>query len=319
MTLTGLKKDSVYSALKILKDEGLLTSHQSIDTKTKKFGQRTFKVSTRFISIFVAAEDAEPLAEIPEAALSDTAGPDTAKSETQRLNESQHLNNSEQLNKEGEGTLTPAPNPSNLQSQKNESGLVSPPAENPETVKAEIPPSKKVAPKKDSPGDEDAFAQWLPSLHTAMENNAPGSMPNPAQFEVTAIASPTDLPGVTIVEAAPPLKRANTILAAEQKILDWATGDGLATIAIRHGMSKRVMPEDLAPLVAHYCSVYASTNEGSRASLLRDPVAHFEAGIYKYLTMQNTIDRNNAPKEGGQVRNVNVQNGKTLTSNMRVL
>ena len=102
--LTGLGRDSVYAALKTLKENGLLESHQTIDSKSKTFGQRTFSVTTRFISIFVTAQDAEPLPEIPYTANPytadpDTANPYTANQETQQLNELERLNNLEQLNK----------------------------------------------------------------------------------------------------------------------------------------------------------------------------------------------------------------------------
>jgi len=47
MDLTGLGRDAVYVALEVLKSEGLLKSFQSVDSKTKTFGRRTFTVSTR--------------------------------------------------------------------------------------------------------------------------------------------------------------------------------------------------------------------------------------------------------------------------------
>ena len=54
---------------------------------------------------------------------------------------------------EGEGTLPPAPNPSNLQSQKKDRGLVAP-AENPKTVKAEKK-EKDFIPRGAAPADCD--------------------------------------------------------------------------------------------------------------------------------------------------------------------
>lgn len=97
-----------------------------------------------------------------------------------------------------------------------------------------------------------------------------------------------------------PIARAETILEAEEKILNWAKTHGLETLKFRHITAKRKFVEDDLPaLVAHYVSVFASTNEASRANLMRDPVANFEAGMFKYLTMQNTIDRNNATTKPG--------------------
>lgn len=101
--------------------------------------------------------------------------------------------------------------------------------------------------------------------------------------------------------------RAKTILEAEQKIIEWAALGGIKTVRQRHNLAmRRFKDEDFPALVAHYVSVYTSTNEGSRASLLRDPVAHFEAGLFKYLKNEIAFERNYAPKEGGQTR----QNGQ---------
>lgn len=91
MELTGLGSESIYSALKTLRAEGLLTVHQYIDLRTKKFGQRTFKLSTRFIKIFVDVEDAEGLEEVePLAAFPETAKPDAGKQQTQLINNIEH-------------------------------------------------------------------------------------------------------------------------------------------------------------------------------------------------------------------------------------
>jgi len=100
MLLTGLGRDTVYKALEKLKSEGLLTSMQLIDSDKKTFGRRSFKLSTRFIKIFVDACDAEPLTENPDTALPDTEEPDTAKQETYQLNNTKQIKNKEQINKE---------------------------------------------------------------------------------------------------------------------------------------------------------------------------------------------------------------------------
>lgn len=61
MELTGMGKNAVYGALKVLKNNNLLSSEQSVNTNTNRFGRRFFRVTTRFIKIFVDAEDMEPL------------------------------------------------------------------------------------------------------------------------------------------------------------------------------------------------------------------------------------------------------------------
>jgi hypothetical protein len=101
MKLTGMGRDAVYNALNVLKSEGLLTVTQTIDKEKKTFGRRLFKVSTRFISIFIAAEDAEPLPENPYTAFPYTADPDTANQEAYLINELEQLNKVELIN-EGE-------------------------------------------------------------------------------------------------------------------------------------------------------------------------------------------------------------------------
>ena len=128
MELTGLGRDAVYSALEVLKKEGLLKSNQEIDSKTKSFGRRTFSVSTRFISIFVMAEDSDPLPENPDTAHPDTAHPDTAHPETKQLNEVERLNKLEQLNEVGVPN-TPAPEFQTLKEKEVKRGMVAPPAE----------------------------------------------------------------------------------------------------------------------------------------------------------------------------------------------
>lgn len=97
MRLTGIGRDAVYAALKRLQDAGLLNSEQSINTQTKQFGRRTFRVSTRFIKIFVDAQDVEPLPEIPYTAFPDTGEPYTANPETEQINHTKQINNLKQI------------------------------------------------------------------------------------------------------------------------------------------------------------------------------------------------------------------------------
>lgn len=99
MELTGLGRDAVYNALRKLQEAGLLKSVQAINSKKKTFGRREFKVSTRFIKIFIDAEDAEPLPENPYTAHPYTAHPDTENQETYQLNNIEQINKEEQINK----------------------------------------------------------------------------------------------------------------------------------------------------------------------------------------------------------------------------
>ena len=101
MLLTGLGRDAVYKALETLKSSGLLTAFQSKSVESKQFGKRFFKVTTKFISIFVTSDEADPLTEIPDTAFPDTAFPDTANQETKQLNEGELINQLEQLNEGG--------------------------------------------------------------------------------------------------------------------------------------------------------------------------------------------------------------------------
>ena len=121
MQLTGLGRDAVYAALEVLKNNDLLKTEQAIDSKNKTFGRRTFKVSTRYIKIFIDAEDAEPLPENPDTAQPDTAQPDTAQpdtanQETQQLNNAEQINNAERIN--NVGVPTPAPEIETIKAEK---------------------------------------------------------------------------------------------------------------------------------------------------------------------------------------------------------
>lgn len=106
MKLTGLGSESVYSALKVLKNAGLLVSTQSVDTKSKTFGRRLFKVNTDLIGVFVTAKnanilpEAEPLTAFPYTAQPHTALPHAENHETYLLNEVERLNKLELINKQ---------------------------------------------------------------------------------------------------------------------------------------------------------------------------------------------------------------------------
>ncbi|MBK8225403.1 MAG: helix-turn-helix domain-containing protein [Candidatus Obscuribacter sp.] len=99
MELTGMGRDAVYTALSALQKHGLLTVEQRIDSKKKQFTRRTFRVSTRFISVFVNASDLEPLPENPYPARPYPGEPDTGNQETYQINNSEPVNYTEQINK----------------------------------------------------------------------------------------------------------------------------------------------------------------------------------------------------------------------------
>jgi len=141
--------------------------------------------------------------------------------ESDKIPSSPILESLDSFESEGERTPTPAPSNQNLQSQKNESGLVAPGRDdfderyyaeksrrtkakfwfNPETVEAQKPPSPNSAPPP-SPHN----LGFCGTCAGAGKRNgiccADCEGSGNQKFEVTAIASPTDLPGVTLVEAS---------------------------------------------------------------------------------------------------------------------
>ena len=348
MQLTGMTRGSVYAAMEVLKKNGLLKTEQSIDTKAKTFGRRTFRVTTKLIKVFVDAEDMEPLPVSPYTAPPDTVQPHTVESETQLLNQSEQINQLEQLNKEGERTPT-APNPSNLQSQKNESGLVAPPGfgnfdhfsgfgldylKTPETVKAENPPSPNSTPPpsplklgfcgkcmglgyRNGRNGRETCEDCEGSGHGDQKIDA-------RKFEVTAIASPTELPGVTLVEAAPIHHRKNGRIEipdeAAAEILPWVKGDGAQTVKSWYDRAFRQhSPKDVEDMVMRFSTVFLSSEKAAFRDMMEtNPLSFFKRRFAGFVADQKQYDRNNAPKEGGQTRQ-NGQPEKTLISNMRQL
>ena len=111
MALTGMGKNAVYDALAVLKEAGLLKSEQAIDSKNKKFGRRTFRLTTRFIKIFVDAEDAEPLPENREPENREPENREPENRETYQLNNEEQINHFELINngdeENAQNALTP--------------------------------------------------------------------------------------------------------------------------------------------------------------------------------------------------------------------
>jgi len=103
MVMTGLSRDKVYTAFDTLKNNGLLEVNQ--DRSKGNFARRTFKLTTKLLSIYVTAdqfempenqEDRAPLPEQPEAVAPEAAEPYTVVQDTYLLNkEKERLNNIE--------------------------------------------------------------------------------------------------------------------------------------------------------------------------------------------------------------------------------
>ena len=155
MELTGMSKNTVYDALKRLKQFGLLVSEQRIDSEKGHFGKRTFRLTTRFISIFIAAEDAEPLPEqeqdtdrfpknrLPVSRLPENRLPENW--ETQRLNKEEQINKENELeNGTGERARENEPETFDLEAEKNTPTPI-PPAPSPAA------PSWRDRPRTDTP------------------------------------------------------------------------------------------------------------------------------------------------------------------------
>ena len=107
MELTGLGKNSLYDALKVLKDAKLLLSEQRIDSKKKQFGRRVFRLNTDLIGVFIPAADVEPLPESrePESREPESREPESREPEnreTQLINEVKPINEVELINNVGE-------------------------------------------------------------------------------------------------------------------------------------------------------------------------------------------------------------------------
>lgn len=92
MSLTGLGRDAVYVALNVLKKYELIEAGQPIDSKSGKFGQRTFSITTEFVRFFNTnplPENPEVLTPLPEKPY--TAEPYTVNQETKVINKEELL------------------------------------------------------------------------------------------------------------------------------------------------------------------------------------------------------------------------------------
>lgn len=211
-------------------------------------------------------------------------------------------------NKELEGERTPpTPNPSTSKEEKKENGLVAP-AENPETEESEIPPSKKVAPKKDSPEEECPMCEgkggWYNRFTEGHETCPACHGEGKIIFEATAIASPTDIPGVTLVEATTktiqPWEYPNPQSPKELKtiLLRYANQnqDNWRDNVLESGRATNWPAEKVDECLTDFCA-WQFQQDSTRGKL-----SQYTAGFSLWLKRQPRYDSMNAPKDGGQTR-----------------
>jgi len=228
--------------------------------------------------------------------------------------------------REGERN-TPAPNLSNLKEEKRESGLVAPPLCDADeffakkAAEAQNTPLPKVAPKGIPPAecdgssgvgkiefyptaeDEDVWGGSKEAWRNELEKIAS------SQFGVTAIASPTNLPGVTLVDAAPrPIRydeypnprNANEL---KDRLREYFTHHPEDWRLLIENAKVNWMPEKLEETTLAYC--LHQEKEGN----MKRTYNTYKAGLTTWFMRQKSWDaQNNAPKEGGQTRQTT--NGK---------
>ena len=207
------------------------------------------------------------------------------------------------LNERGD---TPAPNLSNLQSQKKE--------------------SPKVAEK----GSFQSCS--IPCSPSDFHKN--GKCAENGCFEVTAIATGSEIPGVTLVGAAPfadengktwhdgtqlvqaaPIhhRRNGRIEIPDEaaaEILPWANGDGAQTIKGWYDRAYRQhSPKDVEAMVLKFSGVFLSSEKAAVRDMMEtNPLAFFKKRFSGFIVDQPAFDRMNAPRNIGQA--ANGQSGK---------
>ena len=281
-------KDGIYRRMLKLRDAGLIVFHKNNQKATKTF----FQWGKNYDAMERTDWEEQPKDKKPKVVKDlrmknrSTYGQETVAPTDEKPYNQTTINQTTKT--KGERT-PPAPNPSTSKEEKKENGLVAPgradewptncefcegngmkdvgsgPANCLECggsgVKAETPPSPNSAPPH-SPADTclNCGGSKANDYKTCVGCDGFDNPEYGPRFKVTAIAYPTDLPGVTLVEAAPklqPLPRVATTLEAETKIMAWITGEGLETVKHRFSIAKqRFDPDNAAAIAAHYCSVY---------------------------------------------------------------
>ena len=314
LPLANIKtKDGIYRRMLKLRDAGLIVFHPNNQKAAKTF----FQWGKNYDAMERTDWEEQPTDKKPKVVKDlrmknrSTYGQETVAPTDEKPYNQTTINQTTKT--KGERT-TPAPNPSNLQSQKNKSGLVAP-AENPETLEAETPPSKKVAPKKDSPGEveeknEFEFCNICQGKKMVWGRSGwehcptcDGSGFANNCFHVTAIASPTELPGVTLVEPAPrPLRydeypnprNANEL---KDRLKEYFTHHPEDWRLLIENAKVNWMPEKLEETTLAYC--LHQEKEGN----MKRTYNTYKAGLTTWFMRQKSWDaQNNAPKEGGQTR-----------------
>jgi len=227
-----------------------------------------------------------------------------------RANNPDNHNNHLSVNQDQGERTPPAPNPSNLQSQKKEMGLVAP-AENTETVKAEIPPLPKGIPPENECLMCEGRGGWRNRFTEGYEECPACHGDGTVNFEVTAIASPTELPGVTLVEAAPIHHRRNGRIEipdeAAAEILPWATGDGAETVRGWYDQAYRAhTPKDVEAMVFKFSTVFLSSEKAAYRDMMEtNPLSFFKKRFSLFVMDQKSHERNGTPKNGASANGNN--------------
>lgn len=217
-----------------------------------------------------------------------------------------HKEYSKEVVRGGEETPTPAPEFQNLQSQKKE--------------------SPKVAEK----GSFQSCS--IPCSPSDFHKN--GKCAENGCFEVTAIATGSEIPGVTLVGAAPfadengktwhdgtqlvqaaPIhhRRNGRIEIPDEaaaEILPWANGDGAQTIKGWYDRAYRQhSPKDVEAMVLKFSGVFLSSEKAAVRDMMEtNPLAFFKKRFSGFIVDQPAFDRMNAPRNIGQA--ANGQSGK---------
>ena len=321
-------RGAVQACLKELEKHGY-AQLVTIKGEGTTFAGKEWQVNEEPIGGFLAATDKPK-----------TDAPINRKPDSRAVNSNNESLSEINSNNEGEGT-PPAPNPSNLQSQKKENGLVAPPGRdaaelltkriseedfqdclNRAAGNGQNAPLPKVAPKCIPPAGVESWpidCEFCDGRGMKILDGGPvycaecggtGIEPaesNPQNFEVTAIASPTGLPGVTIVEAAPrPLRydeypnprNANEL---KDRLKEYFTHHPEDWRLLIENAKVNWMPEKLEETTLAYC--LHQEKEGN----MKRTYNTYKAGLTTWFMRQKSWDaQNNAPKEGGQTR----QNGQ---------
>lgn len=148
-------------------------------------------------------------------------------------------------------------------------------------------------------------AEELKSVDAYYDKKFPIDPRKNTTFEVTAIASPTELPGVTIVEAAPkPLKPWERPLPGSPKELKNAllryseeNPDNWRDNVLESGRATGMAKEKIDEYLTDFCA-WQFQQDSTKGKL-----SQYTAGFSLWLKRQPRFEAMNAPKEGSPTRN----------------